>query len=261
MRFILKGIGLLLVAAAILIGAAWFFAPRIAAYKIGSDLGTKASVERFDIGLNHINFDGITVMSPSGSRTPKALEVASGEATATTFMALTADPFVIDRLYMRDLKFHFDFPMGPSLKSGNWGRMIGYADQHTNPSDREILIKELLLENVQVSIVGQDGTIQNLKPIDRIRLTNVSSRAGVKKSQIAALVFTQIATQVLTLENLLPMIEQATQGVEKAASDATTMMKDAAQSVKKGISDLFGTGSGASQPAATPPSSTPTSKP
>jgi hypothetical protein len=260
MRFILKGIGLLLVALAILIGAAWFFAPHIAAYKIGSDLGTKASVDRFDIGLNHINFDGITVMSPSGSRTPKALEVGSGEATATMYHAVTADPFVIERLYMKDLKFHFDFPMGPSLKSGNWGRMIAYSDQHTNPKDREILIKELILENVQVSMIGQDGTIQQLKPIDRIRLTNVSSRSGVQKSQIAALVFTQIATQVLSLENLLPMLEQAASGAEKAASDAKTMMKDAAQSVKKGISDLFGTGSQPATPAA-PPSNTPTSKP
>jgi hypothetical protein len=250
MRLLLKWIGILVIVAAIAAAAAWLLAPRIAAHVIGSDLGTRATVDTFRVGFEETHFAGITIFSPSGSRIDPALKVKTGNARASALGAVASDPYVIDRVYMKDIELNFDFPMGPSIKSGNWGRMLNYSDAHADPDSRETKIRELVLENVQVTMVGADGARKTLKPIDRIRLTDVSSKTGVQKSQLASLVFGQIITQVLSLENLLPAIEKAAvQGVEGIQAGAKEAVSEATAGLKKGLGDLFG---GSSQTPPTP---------
>lgn len=248
MKFLFKWIGILILLAAVAIAAAWFFAPRLAAYKIGSDLGTRASVDTFRIGLTQTDFGGITVMSPPGSRSAKALTVKSGEARTSPLSALTANPYTVDRVYMKDLQLFLDFPRGPSLKTGNWGEMLSYSDAHTDPNAREVVIRELILENLDVTMIGIDGKTTKLKPIDRLRLTNVSSKAGVNKSELMGLVFSQILIQVLSVENILPALEKvAVEGVQNVKAGAQEAVSGAASELKKGFGEIFG-GSPPSQP-------------
>jgi hypothetical protein len=240
MGCLLKWIGGVILLVLVALGLAWFMAPQIAGYTIRSTLGTDAQVRELHLGLQDTSFGGITIMSPKGSRISKALTVESGSAQAPLIPALYADPYVVESIHLKGLDLFLDFPEGPSLQTGNWGKMLAHSAAQSSPNDREILIKEVVLEDIRVTMIDQSGREQKLKPIDRIRFTNVSSRDGVEGSQLTAVVLNQVLRNILSIENLLPAVGRIVEDAGGVVGGAAGAATEAGGGLLRGIGGMFG---------------------
>lgn len=152
-----------------------------------------------------------------GSILPKAFS-AESVLFQTPITNYLKKNIVVDEVDVKDVYVSLEFDSKKS-KRGNWTTIMGNLQgpqkekstkqTKTAKPGRTVLIKKLILTNISVALVYRQGggQVQNLPPIKRIELNNISSEEGLPTEQISNIIFQQMLKQIFSIEGLQNMLQ------------------------------------------------------
>jgi uncharacterized protein involved in outer membrane biogenesis len=221
-RFILSLLGiivLLVIGGFIVLALSWSSLPDIIANKLSSKMKVSVEIEDIQWGWNAIDIQKIEIGNPTGSILPKAFSAEDIVFQAPISNYLKRN-IVIDEVDLKNVYVGLEFDSKKS-KKGNWTTIIGNlqgeapkksentSTSKTEKPGRTVLIKKLILTNISVALVYRQGggQVQNLPPIKRIELDNISSEEGLPTEQISNIIFQQMLKQIFSIEGLQNMLQ------------------------------------------------------
>ena len=197
---------------------AWAMIPTIASHKLSKAAKVSVSIGDFHLTKSEISIDNIQVKNPSGyNKIPKALSVKTFSIVNTPISNYLDDDIIIDEINLDDIYLGLEFDSPKSTK-GNWGTIMNNISQNTDQEKtkaknkgktKTILIKKLVITNLQVELAYKKGNQPNrqLRPIDQIELTNISSEGGLPMNQIMNIVMQETLRNIFSKEGLQNMLE------------------------------------------------------
>jgi hypothetical protein len=189
----------------------WNTVPNRLSKTLSRDLQTTVFIGDATFSLNKIGLNKISINSPKNSRLPQAFscENLSVNTWVTEYLKkdIVIDEITLDQVY---LGLEFD---SPSSTNGNWTKLMNNLNQsgasNSSKSNKTVLIKKLVITNIQCQVVyanKKDKAI-NLKPIDRIEFTNISSNQGFPVEQLSSSVLGKMLKEVFIRQNLEDMLK------------------------------------------------------
>ncbi len=202
---------------------------------VSNDLTTRfkvpVSIEDISIGFSSIEIDDLVVANVPDGKLPKALSVDQirAEAPITTYLG---DDIVIEEISLDDIYLGLEFE-SPSSAKGNWTELMKNLETTTEPADpnkqtkdSSLLIKRLVLRNIQVDVYYKSNdTTRKLKPIEEIVLTDISSEHGFPTDQVMNSVLGQMLKSVFIKENLNNMLDDLLNDSGSSGSDFLSPLK------------------------------------
>ncbi|MFZ4099347.1 MAG: hypothetical protein ACOYKZ_03355 [Chlamydiia bacterium] len=208
----------------------------IAEFMLGHSLHTSVSMSVLDLSPKNVLFENLYIASPTGSRMATALMVRSGEVEAQSFSHFFGNPLELNRVELHGVRIGFDFPKGPSMTEGNWATLLA-SDKASPP--RDIRIHELVLKDVEVSMIGMSGVVTTMPPIAEIRLANVSTAEGIKSHQLVGLVLQAIFTNIVTMNGLIPGLQVIGTPLGAGIGKSAELLQDTGGHIKSGLQSIF----------------------
>jgi len=189
----------------------WNTVPNRLSKILSQGLQTTVFIGDATFSLNKIGLNKISINSPKNSRLPQAFscENLSVNTWVTEYLKkdIVIDEITLDQVY---LGLEFD---SPSSTNGNWTKLMNNLNQsgasNSSKSNKTVLIKKLVITNIQCQVVyanKKDKAI-NLKPIDRIEFTNISSNQGFPVEQLSSSVLGKMLKEVFIRQNLEDMLK------------------------------------------------------
>ncbi|MBM3198124.1 MAG: hypothetical protein FJZ58_02560 [Chlamydiae bacterium] len=184
--------------------------PSLASKRMESALQVPVTIADMRLTLHSIDIDQCTISNLPHKTLTKAFsaEIISIQAPLTEYRKshVTIDQIVIDQVY---LGLEFDSPKGTQ---GNWSTLMKNLEASTSSSqeDTTVLIRELILTNIQVDVVydTKGGSIKKLPPIDRLVFTNINTSEGLPMEQLLKSVLGQMLQSVFMKENIKNMLKE-----------------------------------------------------
>ncbi|MCI5052264.1 MAG: hypothetical protein MRY21_03885 [Simkaniaceae bacterium] len=188
---------------------------RIVSSELTKRAGVEVSMSRIYLTPNRISVSDFFVGNPPKTILPQALKIRSIHVDAP-LGEYTKDNIVIEEISLHDVYVGLDFP-GSRYKNSNWERITDNLKRNNdsepskNGKETEVLIKKLVLYNVEVQIAmeGNQKKVRTLKPFKKIEFTNVTSSGGIPSSQIMNLVMKEALREFLSPDNLQKMLRDA----------------------------------------------------
>lgn len=212
-KIVLSLVVLLLIALMII----WASLATIVSHKISDQAKVPVSIESLQFTLSSIHMSNFNMGNPPGWVQKTALTIGDTKIDAP-LSHYFRKKLVIDTLHMDDVYIDLEFEKKGS-KKGNWTEIMNNLGDKSGSKnkDSEILIKRLILTNVNVDLVykSPDGQVQKLRPISRIELKNVSSKGGIPSSEITRIVMQQALRNIFSKENLENMLQDVIDGNDK----------------------------------------------
>jgi hypothetical protein len=197
------------------------------------------------------NLSGLLVGNPDGYGSRNILELGSIDIEIDKGSILT-DTIVINKIHIREPAISYERKLTTSnvkelqrnIEAFTGPRADPAADEQTSGSSKQLVIKELVIEDGTI-FVGMLGASQKV-PLPRIEMSNLG-QSGTQTN--VAEVINQILTRVLT--SIGPAIANAgelgkeaanvlkTQGLEKAGQ-GIDKASEAADKAAEGIKNLLG---------------------
>lgn len=224
----LTGIIIVIILAAVVIGfIAWSRVPDIVADNLSKKLKVSVEIDDMSLGWGKIQVDKVVIGNPPGAILSKAFSCSSIDVLAP-FTNYLDQKIIIDEIDVNDVYLGLEFDSAKGT-DGNWTRIMGNLKSSTGQesngkkkkgaeppkesSQRSVLIKRLVLTNIDVDVVyrKEGGKVQKLKRIDRIELTNVSSEGGLPMDQVMNSVLGQMLKSVFEKQNLQNMLQDLLQ--------------------------------------------------
>ena len=226
MRTLLKStIGLVAVAilAAVIIGFVVLAkAPDMLSKELSKKMKVTVQIDDIDLTPGSIEVDNLVIDNVPKSILHKAFSSQKITISAPLLRYLdkhiVIDEITIDNDY---LGLEFD---SPSSKSGNWTQITNNmkSTASSEKSDRTVLIKTLVITNLDVDLVyktGSDGAIKHLPRIDRMEFHNISSEGGLPMDQLMNSVLGQMLKEVFVKQNLYNMLDALQQSQKGTGID------------------------------------------
>jgi hypothetical protein len=124
----------------------------------------------------------------------------------TPLSSLFKKQVTIDQVECREVYVGVEF-QSQSNQLSNWNQVLNHLDNSKGgkeqESDREVLIKRLILTNSTIQVVYKTNPqkIQTYK-IKKMELTNLSSRGGLPIDQITKIIIRQSIQEIFSPKNL-----------------------------------------------------------
>lgn len=207
---------IVIVAIVIIVFIAWSRLPDVLANNLAKKLKVSVEIEDIRLSYDKITIDNFEISNVPGGILQKAFSTEKIEVDAPLHnyfdKAIEIDRIELDNVY---LGLEFDSSKGTK---GNWTTLMNNlqasseaesSKKEKKSSDRSVLIRTLILTNIQVDVVYvKDGTpVKRLPTINRIVLTNISSEKGLPMDQIMNSVLGQMLQSVFMKQNLQNMLE------------------------------------------------------
>ncbi|MDJ0651750.1 MAG: hypothetical protein QNJ27_01900 [Simkaniaceae bacterium] len=211
---ILFGLLIVLCLAAVMV---WTLFPTILSRKLSKRVGSSVTISGIGLSPNKIKVDGIRVGNPSGySKTPHAFSVDDAIIN-TSLIHFLDKKIVIDEMTIDAIYIGFEFD-SPTSKNGNWKTLMNNMSQSTKDDSNKgkkkggttsVLIKRLVMTDLQIELAYKTGGKPNrkLRPIDRIELTDVSSKGGILTAQIINIIMREILRNIFSREGLQNILD------------------------------------------------------
>ncbi len=214
----LTGIIIVIILAAAVTGfIGWSRVPDILANNLSQKLKVSVEIDGISLGWGKIEVDKVVIGNPPRAILSKAFSCSSIDILAP-FTNYLDQEIIIDKIDVNDvyLGLEFDSPKGAE---GNWTRIMGGLKSPNNQqangkkkkeeSQRSVLIKHLVLTNIDVDVVyrKEGGKVKKLKRIEKIELTNVSSKGGLPMDQVMNSILGQMLKSVFEKQNLQNMLQ------------------------------------------------------
>jgi hypothetical protein len=219
MRKLIKGtlgvILLCIIGGAIFLFVLWSRLPDMIASNLSKRLQVGVEIGDMSLSPSSIGVEKFVIHNLPRYKLPKAFsaETIDIEAPLTRYVK---NDIVIDQILVSDVYIGLEFESIKSAK-GNWSTILANAqsakeESSKTASEKTVLIKRLLLTNIQVDLYYQsEGKIKKLKTIPQIELTNISSQGGNVGDQIMNSALGQAVKEVFIQENLKNIFDQLLQ--------------------------------------------------
>ena len=177
------------------------------------------SISDFIIRPSTLTINNLQISNPPKSILRKAFDAEKIELYSPIgeyfHDQIVIDNMTVDNVY---LGLEFESPKNPRR---NWSTIL----QNIKPleernQNKSILVKKLIFTDLQVELVYREGSqnIRKIKPIDRLELTNISSKGGVPTDQIMHIILSEMLRSILSVEGLQNIIEDVVPGARQAGS-------------------------------------------
>lgn len=191
----------------------WQKIPDMVAHHLSQHLQIPVQIGKIGFGWNKISVKQIAIGNPPQSVLSHAFTCRILEELAS-FPTFFQKNITIEQITLDDVYLGLEFDSTSSAK-GNWTQIVKNAQGNTpKPTDRDevsrkVLIKSLVLNNIQVDVVyrSEGSRVKRLPPIDRIELTNITSEGGLPMDQVMDSVLGQMLRSVFIKKNLKNMLE------------------------------------------------------
>lgn len=177
------------------------------------------SISDFIIRPSTLTINNLQISNPPKSILRKAFDAQKIELY-TPIREYFQDQIVIDDMTVDNAYIGLEFE-SPKNSHGNWQTIL----QNIKPLEernqkRSVLIKKLIFTDLNVELVYREGSqnIRKLKPIDRLELTNISTKGGVPTDQIMHIILSEMLRSILSVEGLQNIIEDVVPGARQAGS-------------------------------------------
>lgn len=190
----------------------WMALPQMLSKKLSEKAGVPVSVSSVILGPAEIGVKRIVISNVPGDRLPTAFS-ASSIAVDAPLTHYFKEIVEIEELTIDDVYLGLEFDSIKGTK-GNWTTIMEHMSSPTAPSeeknDKVVIIKRLILTNINVDVVykDQNNKLIKLKTIDRMELTDIRSDKGLPTEQIMKSVLGQTLKSIFVKENLNNMIDQ-----------------------------------------------------
>ncbi|MBX9922479.1 MAG: AsmA family protein [Rhabdochlamydiaceae bacterium] len=198
----------------LLVIAAFFVSSHISnftAKSLSTNLGVPVTIGNMQLWLDHITAENLDIENLPSSYLKQALKVREIRINAniTNYLdkVIKIDTITMDNIY---LGLEFDSPTGAT---GNWTTLMSHSQSSetpVNPEDsKSVLIKELVLTNIQIDVVykSSGGKIKKLPPIPRLVLYDINTDQGLPTEQIMQSVVGKMLQSIFVQENMKNMFD------------------------------------------------------
>lgn len=185
--------------------------PDMAANHLSKKLQVAVSIDAIDLSSSEITIKNIEIGNPHGYHLPRAFsaETITLFAPLSRYLSkhLLIEEIVVDNIYL-GLEFN-----SPQTTEGNWTKMLSHFEKSAHldrkgPKQPSALIKKIVFTNIQTDLVFLNkATTQNLKVIDRIELTNISTEGGFPLDQVMGSILGQMVKEIYIRENIKAFLE------------------------------------------------------
>ncbi len=182
----------------------------IAADHFSKHLQVGVSIDALTPHLSRIVVREFEMGNPSGYSLPKAFEAK----TITIHAPLTAyikDDIVIEEIDLDTISLGLEFDSTSGAR-GNWTVLMENLKSSNvdGPSPRTILIKKAVFTNIQAQLLFRKGggAMRTLPTIDRIELTNISTKGQFPVDQLTASVLGEMVKAVFAEYQLNNMLSE-----------------------------------------------------
>lgn len=222
--FSLTGVCVIIILAGFIIGFIyWSRVPDMVADRLTKKLQVTVLVGDMRLGLNKISIDKLQVSNPPQYRLLSNAFTCDEIVVNAPLTGYLKKDLVIDEIDMNNVYIGFDFD---SIKgaSGNWTQIMKNLQKENkkvpkSASDRTVLIRRLVLNNIQAEVAYEDGgKVRRLPVIPQIVLTNISSKGGFPMDQITNSVLGKMLQSIFEQENVKNMLQNIFQTPSKLLS-------------------------------------------
>lgn len=219
--FSLTGVCVIIILAGFIIGFIyWSRVPDMVADRLTKKLQVTVLVGDMRLGLNKISIDKLQVSNPPQYRLLSNAFTCDEIVVNAPLTGYLKKDLVIDEIDMNNVYIGFDFD---SIKgaSGNWTQIMKNLQKENkkvpkSASDRTVLIRRLVLNNIQAEVAYEDGgKVRRLPVIPQIVLTNISSKGGFPMDQITNSVLGKMLQSIFEQENVKNMLQNIFQTPSK----------------------------------------------
>ena len=236
-------LGLILIVIVVLVVVlflGWSRIPDMVANHLSKKMKVPVGIEAIHFTTDSIKIDQLEIGSPKGYTLQKAFssDTLLVKAPLTHYFQ---DQIVIDEIKIDQIYLAIEFER-PGSSKGNWTTIMqNYknATTHSPPSSqatssktnkpgKSVLIKRLLLTNINVDLAYKEGGVplKHLKPISQLEFTNITSQKGIPSEQITQLILEQALRSIFDQENLQNMIEGFMQSPQQGVQNLLSPLKD-----------------------------------
>ncbi len=144
----------------------------------------------------------LVISNPKDAYLPTAFK-AETIKVSSAYTSYFRQTVVIEKIEVDDVFLNIEFYTEDKL-TGNWQALfdnMGKSDQLMK-NNRQTLIKQLVLRNVQVNLILAGGKIHRLSPIDQLEFEGLSSDEGFPVQQISEIIAKKMIYSVLKEEGL-----------------------------------------------------------
>lgn len=227
-------LGLILIAIVLLVVfvfLGWSRIPDIVANQLSKKMKVPVGIEAIHFTTDSIKIDQLEIGSPKGYTLQKAFS-SDTLLVQAPFTNYFKEQIVIDEIKIDQVYLAIEFER-PGSSNGNWTTIMqnyknNTASPEANKSGKSVLIKRLLLTNINVDLAYKEGGVplKHLKPISRLEFTNITSEKGIPSEQITQLILEQALRSIFDQENLQNMIEGFMQSPQKGVQNLLSPLKD-----------------------------------
>jgi uncharacterized protein involved in outer membrane biogenesis len=210
MRVLFKSLaGLIIIC--ILAGVIVFFLaksrlPDMIASKLSKILQVPVEIGDMNFSMKSITIDNLEIGNPRGYQLEHSFTTQEIEIKAP-LMGYFKKDIVINEIDLNNVYLGIEFV---SIKGtdGNWTTIMANAQKSQiqssqSASDKTVLIKRLVLNNINVDLLYQsDGKVRHLPTIPQIVLTNISSQVGDLMDQLMSSALGEMIKEIFMRENM-----------------------------------------------------------
>ena len=200
---------LLIIILFVLVIIAWGFLPSYLSSELSSKTKVDVKIESLQFSPHTIKIDRVTIGTPPKSKFNKSmsLEKAVFDAPIWNYFKRKIH---ISEIHLRDMDLNIELN-GPEGTDGNWSYILNNLSKSSKKSDDKgssVFIDRLVLTNIQIKLYDhKKGTMQELKPIDRIELKNISSEEGIPSAQIMNIILRETIRNVFSIQGLEGLLQ------------------------------------------------------
>ncbi|MBY0529417.1 MAG: hypothetical protein K2P51_04420 [Rhabdochlamydiaceae bacterium] len=228
-KFLSTVLGIVVVAilAAVVVGFIfWSRVPDMVANNLSKKLNVAVTIDDMTLSWGKVGIEKVVVGNPPSAILSRAFSCRQIDVLAP-FTRYIDKKIVIDEIDLNDVYLGLEFKSA-SGTDGNWTQIMSNLNRNMQAeaqgkggSERSVLIRKLVLTNIDVDVVyrKEGGKVKKLPRINRIELTNVSSEGGLPMDQVMNSVLGQMLKSVFEKQNLKNMLnnflDQPGSGVNK----------------------------------------------
>lgn len=193
----------------------WHKVPSYLSNQLSNAFLTQVYIGDASLSPDTIALKKIVIGSPKNSTLPKSFscQKLSIETWLHEYFKnrVEIEEIVLDQVY---LGLEFD---SAQSTNGNWTILMqnlkNSQNTHQSHSNKSFLIKKLTVKNIQCQVLYKDrkNGLFDLKPIDELTFTNISTENGFPIEQLMDSVLGQTLKEIFIRENLKDMLNKIIQ--------------------------------------------------
>lgn len=199
-------IGLVVLILLLFAGASlvWIGRTDIVATMLSRHLGVPVHLRAFDLDSQGAYLTQLWVGNPPRFRTKTAFS-AETLNIETTWGKLRSDPLIIEEISIRNILIGIENNASGGANT-NWSYLL-QSQPKNKMSDRDYLIKTLVLENLTVELTTADGKTKRFPTLARIELHNISSETGFPIGEIEKAILKQVMQDIIKQLNIKDILQ------------------------------------------------------